>query len=42
MLRDLKVKINSVKEEIKSLEIALQNYQKVNERIIELENELNN
>ena len=42
MLRDLKVKINSVKEEIKSLENALLNYQKVSERIIELENELNN
>lgn len=41
-LRDLKVKINSIKEEIKSLEIALENYNKVSERIAKLENELNN
>ena len=42
MLRDLKVKISSVKEEIKTLEIALENYESVKNRIIELENELKN
>lgn len=41
-LRDLKVKISRVKEEIKSLEIALENYQTVCEKINVLENELQN
>lgn len=41
-LRDLKVKISKVKEEIKSLEIALENYNSVCERINVLENELQN
>ena len=41
-LRDLKVKISSVKEEIKNLEIALENYNAVKERINTLENELQN
>ena len=42
MLRDLKVKTNSIKEEIKNLEIALENYETISNRINELENELNN
>ena len=41
-LRDLKVKISRVKEEIKSLEIALEDYSAICERINVLENELQN
>lgn len=41
-LRDLKVKISRVKEEIKSLEIALEDYSSICERINVLENELQN
>ena len=41
-LRDLKVKINRVKEELKSLEIELEKYNSICERISVLENELQN
>ncbi len=41
-LRELKIKITNVKEEIKSLEISLENYKTVSERIVVLENELQN
>ena len=41
-LRDLKVKINRVKEELKSLEIELEKYNSICERISILENELQN
>ena len=34
--------LKTVEEEIKSLELALENYNKVSERIAKLENELNN
>ena len=41
-LRDLKVKISKIKEEIKDLQIALKDYDSICERIGILENELNN
>ena len=40
-LRDLKVKINRVKEELNDLEIALKDYNSICEQIIKLKNELN-
>jgi hypothetical protein len=41
-LRDLKVKISKIKEEIKDLQIALKDYDSICERIGILENEFNN